>query len=264
MELPRGNLPPPRCEQPFPQAIYSNWSLLVPTPQLFPPRPGHWERWQTSDSRRPHPGLPCALQPADGASARPAWEWEWEGPDARPGTGLGAGEHAPRGREARGSPPRREGRGPGAAPHVARNRRALFRNSPRGQGGRRQTRSGSHLPPSWLPGAAPTLTLSGPARPAAAATPCALHLGRQLGRPKRRRTAGGGRRGQSLPNRFPRASWPHAHPPSGIAGTRPSRAPPEPASRAAPSPAWPPRRGLGERRAEAPRIPAPPARLGFN
>lgn len=106
MELPRGNLPPPRCEQPSPQAIYSSWSLLVPAPQLFPPRPGHRERWQTSNSRRPHPGPPCALQPGDGASARPAWEWEWEGPDARSGAGLGAGEHAPRGREARRLPPR--------------------------------------------------------------------------------------------------------------------------------------------------------------
>lgn len=236
---PLGQSSSPRVCAAFLQAIYSIWSLLVPAPRLFPARPGHRERWQTSDSRRPHPGRPCALQPGMGParcrggrrSGRVPARGRARG-SGRASTRRGAGKRA-------GSLPRREGRGPGAAPHVARNRRAHFRNSPRAPGSGRQTRPGAYLPPSWLPRATRALTLSRPARPAATATRGARHLGGQCRRPERRPTAGGGGRPQggrasqtapllppgrepTLP-RGPRGPAPPAHPPS-----LPPRPPPPP------------------------------------
>lgn len=78
--------------------------LLVPAPRLFPARPGHRERWQTSDSPRPHPGRPCALQPGMGPAR------------CRDGEGVGGSRRAA-GRGARGE--RARAAGPGSAPTLS-------------------------------------------------------------------------------------------------------------------------------------------------
>lgn len=125
-----------------------------------------------------------------------------------------------------------------------RSPRALSSNSPRGQGGLGDTRSGGSCPRSWS--GSPTLTLSSPSPRAAVPTPCAPHLGGQGRRPrcpapKLRIGCGWGYLQGAAPRK--------RSPPRGPAGIRPALANPAepclppgpPPSQSLPPEAWAPR-----------------------